>query len=341
MKFRIKYADQIVGTLSLLAIASLIFILFLIGSKQKWFVPKHPYYTIVNSASNVSEGMAIQYKGFGIGKVTTIELDEKDQVVVNFYISDEYIDRITEGSILELVVNPIGLGSSLIFHQGVSSSIIEDDSLIPEKASDEGKNNIASRKVILTEQADTMTVIFNSVAELINNVNSLVTDLNDILDGTKTESPLSETIAEINTILNQVSLFLAGDDSVPLSKIVDSLNVPINKLNNILSDVNGVVNQFQDTQGLIPKLLESEESQGAIDNLFTSLNQTINDINTISSSLGNNMPQITVILTQVQTLIKQVQDVVVALKNNPLIKGNATERAEQTSATPKLREESF
>ena len=341
MKFRIKYADQIVGTLSLLAIASLIFILFLIGSKQKWFVPKHPYYTIVNSASNVSEGMAIQYKGFGIGKVTTIELDEKDQVVVNFYISDEYIDRITEGSILELVVNPIGLGSSLIFHQGVSSSIIEDDSLIPEKASDEGKNNIASRKVILTEQADTMTVIFNSVAELINNVNSLVTDLNDILDGTKTESPLSETIAEINTILNQVSMFLAGDDSVPLSKIVDSLNVPINKLNNILSDVNGVVNQFQDTQGLIPKLLESEESQGAIDNLFTSLNQTINDINTISSSLGNNMPQITVILTQVQTLIKQVQDVVVALKNNPLIKGNATERAEQTSATPKLREESF
>lgn len=341
MKFRIKYADQIVGTLSLLAIAALIFILFLIGSKQKWFVPKHPYYTIVNSASNVSEGMAIQYKGFGIGKVTTIELDEKDQVVVNFYISDEYIDRITEGSILELVVNPIGLGSSLIFHQGVSSTIIEDDSLIPEKASDEGKNNIASRRVIITDQADSITAVFNSVAELINNVNSLVMDLNGILDGTKTESPLSETIGEINTILNQVSLFLAGDDSVPLSKIVDSLNVPINKLNNILTDVNGVVNQFQDTQGLIPKLLESEESQGAIDSLFTSLNQTVNDINTISSSLGNNMPQITVILTQVQTLIKQVQDVVVALKNNPLIKGNATERAEQTSATPKLREETF
>ena len=285
--------------------------------------------------------MAIQYKGFGIGKVTKIELDEKDQVVVNFYISDEYIDRITEGSILELVVNPIGLGSSLIFHQGISSTVIEDNSLIPEKVSDEGKNNIASRRVIITEQADSITAIFNSVAELINNVNLLVTDLNGILDGTKNESPLSETISEINTILNQFSLFLAGDDSIPLSKIVDNLNVPINKLNKILTDVNGVVNQFQDTQGLIPKLLESEESQGAIDSLFTSLNQTINDINSISASLGNNMPQITVILTQVQTLIKQIQDVVVALKNNPLIKGNTTERAEQTSATPKLREESF
>ena len=149
---------------------------------------------------------------------------EKDQVVVNFYISDEYIDRITEGSILELVVNPIGLGSSLIFHQGISSTVIDDDSLIPEKASDEGKKNIASHRVIITDQADSITAVFNSVAELINNVNSLVTDLNGILDGSKTESPLSETISEINTILNQVSMFLAGDDSVPLSKIVDSLH---------------------------------------------------------------------------------------------------------------------
>ena len=121
MKFKIKYADQIVGTLSIFAIAALIFIIFLIGTKQKWFVPKHPYYTVVSSGSNVSEGMAIQYKGFGIGKVKNITLNEKDQVIVNFYISDEYINRITEGSVLELSVSPIGLGSSMIFHPGISS----------------------------------------------------------------------------------------------------------------------------------------------------------------------------------------------------------------------------
>lgn len=341
MKFRIKHADQIVGTLSLLAIAALIFMIFFIGSKQKWFVPKHPYYTIVNSASNVSEGMAIQYKGFGIGKVTTIELDDKDQVIVNFYISDEYINRITEGSIIELAVNPIGLGSSMILHQGIANNIISDGSLIPEKTSIEGRNNITSHKVAFTEQTDSITSIFNSVTMLINNINYLVTDINKILDGNKESSPVSQTIAEINTILNQVSLFLSGDDSVPLSKITENLNGAIKKLNVILSDVNGVVNQFQDTQGLIPKLLETEENQGAIDQLLTSINNTISDINSISSSLGNNMPQITVILTQVQTLIKQVQDVVVSLKNNPLIKGNTTERTEQNTATPKLREEAF
>jgi len=48
MKFKIKYADQIVGILSLIAIIALIFIIFLIGSTQKWFVPKHNYYTVIS-----------------------------------------------------------------------------------------------------------------------------------------------------------------------------------------------------------------------------------------------------------------------------------------------------
>ena len=341
MKFKIKYADQIVGTLSLIAIAALIFIIFLIGSKQKWFVPKHPYYTVVSSGSNVSEGMAIQYKGFGIGKVKNITLDEKDQVIVNFYISDEYINRITEGSIIELSVSPIGLGSSIIFHPGVSSQIMEDESLIPEKSSDQGKKNIRERKVILSEQTDSITSIVNSASDLVKDIDHLVRQISGILDGRMQNSPIAQTLNNVNTILKQISAFLSGDDSVPISGITDGLNNSINQLNSILGDVGNLTEQLQDPQGLIPKLIESEEAKGAIDGLFLTLNQTMTDINGISSSLGNTMPQITVILTQVQTLIKQVQDVVISLKNNPLIKGNSQERTEKASATPKLREENF
>lgn len=341
MKFKIKHADQIVGILSLLAIASLIFIIFFIGSKQKWFVPKHPYYTIVTSASNVSEGMAIQYKGFGIGKVTQITLDDKDQVVVHFYISDEYIDRITVGSIIELSVSPIGLGSSIILHKGVSNIIIPDESLIPEKSSVEGKVALASHKVLLTEQTDSITSIINQAATLVKDIDSLVVTLKGILQGELEESPINQTISDINTILEQVSLFLSGDDSVPIANITDGLNSAINKLNAILRNVNTLTGELQNPQGLLPKLIETDEAQGSIDQLFNSLNNTLNDINGISTSLGNNMPQVTVILSQVQTLIKQIQDVVVGLKNNPLIKGNTTERAEQASTTPKLREEIF
>ena len=69
MKFKIKYADQIVDILSIIAIIALIFIIFLIGSTQKWFVPKHNYYTVISTAANISVGKSITYKGFEIGKI--------------------------------------------------------------------------------------------------------------------------------------------------------------------------------------------------------------------------------------------------------------------------------
>ena len=178
MKFRIKYADQVVGTLSIIAIAALIFLIFFIGSTQKWFVEKHPYYSTVSSANSISEGMALQYKGFAIGKVKKISLDENDNVVVHFYVLDEYIDRVTQGSIVELSVSPIGLGSSLVFYPGVSSVIIPDGSLIPEKSSEQAKQLIKEKKVHITEQNDTITTILSSATSLVHHIDELVQEIN-------------------------------------------------------------------------------------------------------------------------------------------------------------------
>ncbi|WP_191014603.1 hypothetical protein [Treponema zioleckii] len=45
MKFKIRYADQIVGVASLAAIAALIVLIFAIGANQNWFAKKNSYYT--------------------------------------------------------------------------------------------------------------------------------------------------------------------------------------------------------------------------------------------------------------------------------------------------------
>ena len=125
MKFKIKYADQIVGILSLIAIIALIFIIFLIGSTQKWFVPKHNYYTIISSASNISDGKPVTYKGFEIGKIKNFSLDESDRVVVNFYITDDYKNKIVKNSIIEILTSP--LGSSVVFYPGNSTEFLAEN----------------------------------------------------------------------------------------------------------------------------------------------------------------------------------------------------------------------
>ena len=337
MKFKIKYADQIVGALSIIAIAALIVITFLIASTQKWFVKKHNYYTRVSSASSVSEGMSLQYKGFGIGKVKKINLGDDDNVVVHFYVLDEYSDRVTEGSIVELSVSPIGLGSSFIFYPGASGRMIEDDSYIPEKATAEAKDLIKEGKVVIPEQNDTLNTIISSATSLVNHIDELIQQINQLIAGND-QLPLAQTINNVNTILRQVSALLSGDESVPAAAIINDLNNTVDSLNSILEDVGTMTN---DPQGLIPKLLESEESKGTFDKLYASINTTIQDLNGISGSLDSEMPQVSILLAQVQTLLKQVQDVMTGLKNNPLLKKGVPERSEQQAATPKLREEAF
>lgn len=304
MKFKIKYADQIVGTLSLFAIAALIFIIFLIGSNQKWFVPKHYFYTTISSAASISEGKGITYKGFEIGKIKNISLDQNDNVVVNFYISDEYKSKVRKDSIIEISVAPFGLGTSVIFYPGNSTELMTDGVFIPERSSKEAKELIASKKVFIAEQSDAITNIISSATSL---------------------------LTEINTLLKQVNLALEGNGDSQLTETFGDLNKILANIAEITSDADG----------LIPRLLEDENAAGSISNMLIKLENTTSDINKITTSLNSDMPNISVMITQIQTLLKQAQDVMEGLKNNPLIKNGISVKPEKESATPKLREDNF
>lgn len=302
MKFKIKYADQIVGILSLIAIIALIFIIFLIGSTQKWFVPKHNYYTIISSASNISDGKPVTYKGFEIGKIKNFSLDESDRVVVNFYITDDYKNKIVKNSIIEILTSP--LGSSVVFYPGNSTEFLAENSFVPERASDEAKALIKEGAVSVVEQTDSINTILALATTLVSDIDTLVKQLNVALEGNE-DTPLSNTIKQINGILTN--------------------------LNDLTSD----------TSGLVSKLLEDKNSQGSIANVLLQLDSTMGDINGITTSLEGEMPGISLLISQVQTLLKQMQDVMEGLKNNPLLKNGISEKPEKESATPKLREDNF
>ena len=302
MKFKIKYADQIVGILSLVAIVALIFIIFLIGSTQKWFVPKHNYYTIINSASNITIGKTITYKGFEIGKIKNFSLNSSDKVVVNFYITDDYKSKVVKNSIIEILTSP--LGSSVVFYPGNSSEPLEDYAYIPERSSEEAKAMILAHKVTVVEQTDSLNTILAMATTLVADIDVLVKQVNTALEGNQ-DTPLTMTITQLNEILKN-----------------------INELTSTGS-------------GLIPKLLEDENSQGSISNVLLQLDSTMGDINSITASVESNMPGVTVMISQIQTLLKQMQDVMEGLKNNPLLKNGISEKPEKENAAPKLREDNF
>src|SRR5574344_1845569 len=142
MKFKIKYADKIVGFFSIAVFAALIVLVFSIGSKQNWFEKKYHFRTQFDTASNISAEMAWQYKGFTIGKISKVELKD-DQVWADGYILGKYREYATYGSLVELVVSPIGLGTQFVFHPGNASTPLEENSVVYRTDSVEGKKYIA------------------------------------------------------------------------------------------------------------------------------------------------------------------------------------------------------
>jgi phospholipid/cholesterol/gamma-HCH transport system substrate-binding protein len=74
MKFSIRFADQVVGALVLLALAILIVVIFMLGINQRWFIRDPLYKTYFSSVSGLSRNMAVQYMGFTIGNVKNFGL---------------------------------------------------------------------------------------------------------------------------------------------------------------------------------------------------------------------------------------------------------------------------
>ena len=117
MKFKISKFDRFVGIFSVIGIAGLLVLIFLTGSTQKWFVKKMNYYTIFPTAAGLSQGMDLTYKGFSIGKIKKITL-VGHMVRADYYILADYEEYIKEGSLVQLITSPIGLGASFVFHPG-------------------------------------------------------------------------------------------------------------------------------------------------------------------------------------------------------------------------------
>jgi phospholipid/cholesterol/gamma-HCH transport system substrate-binding protein len=139
MKFKIRFADQIVGFLIIAALISLIFVVFMLGTQQRWFAKDFFYKTYFDSAAGLGDNMVVQYKGFPIGNVRSVTLTNDDRVEVSFSIYDQYQNRVREGSLVELIVSPIGLGNQFIDSPGLGVDVQEEGALIPPVTSPQGR----------------------------------------------------------------------------------------------------------------------------------------------------------------------------------------------------------
>jgi phospholipid/cholesterol/gamma-HCH transport system substrate-binding protein len=327
MEFPIRFADQIVGVFIILAIAILIFVILMLGKSQRWFAKDHQYKAVFDSAAGLSPNMAVQYKGFTIGHVKKISLNENDRVDVDFTIFDDHNDRVKEGSLVEVQVGPISvLGSQFLFHPGRGTKQYSDKEEIPVVNTQEAKRLIEAGLTNIPESSDSIGNILNQVTTVLGTLDGTLSDLKKAIGGTD-EMTLGRTLLNVEDITKK----LPND----LDNIFAQLNLVLKNLEEVtgrLSDSDGTVMSILDSEGPIYKDLVSA---------LGSLADTLKGVEKLGEFIPTQLPQIAVLLSSVQLTLASAQNVLTAVANFPLLKGGVPDLKESTPGGTSPRDLDF
>ena len=313
MKFKIRFADRIVGFFIVLSLACLVFVVVMLGGTQRWFAKDHTFSTVVPTAGGLSKNMPVQYKGFTIGNVKDFQLNEDDNVEVTFIIHEEHKDRVKLGSMVEMMVSPVGLGSQFLFHSG-NGEILADGSFLPVVGSAQARELVRQGLADEPRHDDSITV-------LVSQVSSILAHLDEAL------GPGSD-VTEIGQIMGSLQRTLAGVEELPIT-VDRAIEGVLAEINPILANVNDMLTELNNPDGLIYTVLDTEKDVYA--NLVSSLSSVSSMLDSLDKTLAflpGQLPQIAGLLVELRATLQSADDALVALTNNPLLRAGVPNRLE-------------
>jgi phospholipid/cholesterol/gamma-HCH transport system substrate-binding protein len=340
MKFRIRFAHQIVGVFVLLAIVAVAATLILLGINQRWFAKNYYYWSTFKSANGLSVGMPIRLKGFEIGKLSAMSLTKDNLVEIEFYIIDTYYDKVLPNSVLELSSNPLGLGGGMFFHPGKGpAEPLPEFSYIPSMDLEVGRKLVEKGLVDRPSGEDPVGAAIASLGPILEQVDA--------------------TLVGIQEMVGSLNSSLKGEGTGPLTAVLNDLETTTEKINGVLDDLERVTANIEelsegmkDPTGLAKKLLDPKGSVATIlddDNrLYNEIAQSVEELGLIISELSefirfinSTQPQISGILEKGKDTLDQGKDVLEAVKNNPLLRGGIPAQLEQPTTFQSFRDEDF
>lgn len=350
MRFRIKHADKLVGLF--VVVAALFFALgiVLLGSNQRWFAQDIGFETRFQSAAGASPGTAIMMRGFQVGKVVSVKLNDDNEVDGKIVIYREYYPKVKENSILELVTSPIGLGTQLLFHPGKGEALAAAGSFLPLAGTEAGQDLIDQGLVDIPTKDDTITRLLSGLNPLIENagktivtINRTITELNRAIAG-QSSGPLGSIVTDASHAVSSADAMVASlsSQAKELLSTVDAIANNLEKTSEAISDPTGLVPRLLDAKGSVKTILDDDNKlYNSISGSVAELQKTLKNIQSISDSLSGEMPSIAMTIDEGRAAIKQAQDVLTGLRNNPLLKGGIPARVDLESGSQSMREGEF
>jgi ABC-type transporter Mla subunit MlaD len=183
-------------------------------------------------------------------------------------------------------------------------------------------------------------MILSQVNSVLGNIDSLTEDLSGAFAGTG-DTSLGRTMGNIEAATEGLV-----EIPVILRETVDELLKDIDRIMEntqpILANLKLVSEDLSDPDGTLAQVLDA---QGPV---YTNLASTLESVSGAMRSLEKTaayvpaqLPQVTVMLTEVQEILNSVEDVLTAILNNPLLRNGVGERVKTQPTGTNMRDLAF
>ena len=230
---------------SLAVIGILVVIAFI---QRDVFIPKTKIFFIADTAQGLSEGMHVKFRGFSIGKIKRLELDDKAGVKAELSIYSKYMKWIRQDSKATLLKEIIGESVVEITPGSERANRIADNGMI-EFEREKGISGVVE------ELRDELMPILKDVRQLTTYFNDPNGEIKQILRNVSVVTKdASATRQHIDTVLKDADSLIKNSDKNIAGTLlkIDSI---LDSSKKTMSTVDGLITKLdQDMPPLIGKM---------------------------------------------------------------------------------------
>lgn len=266
------------------------------------FEKMHVFTLSSRSGDGFTEGMPVDFSGFNIGKVQSLELNDKGIVLIKIKIPDRHVKWIREDSAFILYRPLIGSARIVVNTSNLNSPPLDIDKIPEVTIVNDINDAIAKIEPVLNK----VTQIADNVERLTRTLSDPKGDLNRVLGNAEkitTNLASKKTLVEM-AVSDEESVKALNDSLKKLKEITTNVNVILTKVDKMADKTD---HEIYGKDGALPQVNTVLKD---IVGKLQKLDKTVDNINKISTDASEGMKDFHMLRSDIDDVLNTLSDVV-------------------------------
>ncbi|MES0489028.1 MAG: MlaD family protein [Leptospirales bacterium] len=322
MPFTFKNKQKAVSMFFMVGLFLLVVLGVLFAKQSDLITSKVKYYTIFTDAHGFSGGADITYRGFKIGRITSVSLTEDNNIQANLYIYKKHERLIGPDSVLRVQTNIVGSSSLTLmtFDPVPEEKISDKDTTKGEQAEknpdgkldkiDEKQNNNAPDKAPEDTLAETTQEDTEPLKDIKGNFGTIREGIfsSDMAQGKKILKEKAATTIAGDELSDKIAVLLDDVHTLQpeLKSTLENISKSMEHMSVILASLRGS-NRTPLGESVLSILKNTNETTKSLNELSAALNSPKNTVGSLARDNGTMLKTLSEVMANLEVLSKDLK----------------------------------